>query len=51
MEKIDVLAMDGVGPIALIDGKEDINEVPHLTLVDDIEGLAILDDALMSYVM
>jgi len=34
MEKPDVLGMDGVGSMTLIDGKEDITEVPPMTLSD-----------------
>jgi hypothetical protein len=30
MEKPNVLGMDGVGPMALIDGKEDITETPPM---------------------
>jgi hypothetical protein len=46
METPDEMGKDGVGPMALMDDKEDIIKVPPLTLVDGIEGSATLDETL-----
>jgi hypothetical protein len=43
--------MDGVGPMALIDGKEDITKVPPMTLGDEFEGSTILDETLTPDIM
>ena len=51
MEKPDVLGMDGVGSMTLIDGKEDITEVPPMTLSDELEGSSILDETLTLEIM
>jgi hypothetical protein len=51
MEKPNVIGNDGVAPMALMDGKEDITEVPHVTLVDEFEGSSILDETLMPHIM
>jgi hypothetical protein len=51
MEKPYVLGMDGVGPMTLIDGKEEINKVTLVTLGVELESSAILDEKFMLDIM
>jgi hypothetical protein len=51
VQKHDVLGMYGVGPMAQIDGKEDITGTPLVTLVDNLVGISILDKALTLDIM
>jgi hypothetical protein len=40
------MVIDGVGPMALKDGKVDITRMTPVTLVDGLDGSAILDETL-----
>jgi hypothetical protein len=51
MEKPDVLIMDGLGPMSLIYGNEDITEVTPMKLGDELERSIILNETLIPDIM
>jgi hypothetical protein len=44
MEGLDDTRRDGIGPMAIIDGKEDITGIPLVALINEIYGSTTLDE-------